>query len=215
LKREIEERKTAQETLEKLAAIDPLTGLLNRREFFLLGDRQFQNALQSGLPLAALLLDLDHFKQINDTYGHVAGDQVLVHTTKTVRECLRQDEIIGRYGGDEFVILLPGSDGAQGQQIAERLRSKMVSQTIATSKGDLSLTFSLGLAELRETHSTSLEMLLDLADQALYAAKRAGRNQLASSPHAEDLSASARNATSQHRHGPPGQVTDSAKAEGL
>jgi diguanylate cyclase (GGDEF)-like protein len=179
LKKEIEEQKTTQETLEKLATIDPLTGLLNRREFYMLGERAFQVAQQDGQPLAAILLDLDNFKQINDAYGHVAGDQVLIHTTKMIHENLRQYEIIGRYGGDEFVILLPGSNCVQGQQIAERLRVKMASQTIPTFKGDLSLTFSLGIAELIETHSATLEMLLDFADQALYAAKRSGRNQLA------------------------------------
>ena len=179
LKREIDERKRAQEILEKLVTLDPLTGLLNRREFFLLGEREFQVAQGSGQPLTAILLDLDHFKQINDSLGHVAGDQVLIHTTKMLHASLRLGEIIGRYGGDEFIILIPGSNCNQGQQVAERLRAEMASQTIATTKGDISLTSSLGVAGLAESQSSSLEMLLDLADQALYAAKRAGRNQTA------------------------------------
>jgi diguanylate cyclase (GGDEF)-like protein len=176
LRREIEERKNAQETLEKLATIDPLTGLLNRREFFLLGEREFQITQQSGQHLTAILLDFDHFKQINDVYGHVIGDQALIQAMKMVRESLRQGEIIGRYGGDEFVILLPGSTCAQGKQIAERLREKVAALTITTPKGDLSLTLSLGIAEYIETHSVTLEVLLDHADQAMYAAKQAGRN---------------------------------------
>jgi diguanylate cyclase (GGDEF)-like protein len=179
LKREIEERKNAQATLEKLAAHDSLTGLLNRREFFLLGEKEVEHALQARRPLTAILFDFDHFKQINDSYGHATGDQVLIQITKAVNESLRQDEMIGRYGGDEFAILLPGSNCAQGQQIAERLRKKMASETIPTFKGNISLTVSLGIAELRETHSTNLDTLLELADQALYAAKRAGRNRLA------------------------------------
>jgi diguanylate cyclase (GGDEF)-like protein len=179
LKREIEERKSAQETLEKLASVDPLTGVLNRREFFTLGEREVERAFQAVQPLTVILFDLDHFKQINDTYGHAIGDQVLIYTTKTVRESLRQGEIIGRYGGDEFAILLPGSNCTQGQQIAERLRGKMASQLMTTPKGDLSLTLSLGIAELKRANNVTLETLLAHADQALYAAKRAGRNQLA------------------------------------
>lgn len=179
LKREIEERKNVQETLERLATLDPLTGLLNRRQFFLLGELEFQRARESGQPLTAILFDLDHLKRINDTYGHAVGDLVLIHAAKAVRESLRQDEIIGRYGGDEFITLLPASDCTQGQQVAERLREKMAAQMIVTAKGDISLTLSLGIAELRDAQSTNLEMLLDFADQALYEAKRTGRNQWA------------------------------------
>lgn len=179
LKREIEERKSAQESLEKLASIDPLTGVLNRREFLILSEQELERALQKGHPLAVILFDLDHFKKINDTYGHAIGDHVLIHTTKMVRESLRQGEIIGRYGGDEFIILLPGSNCAQGLQIAERLCEKIASQAIATRKGDLSVTLSLGIAELSQAYDSTLETLLAHADQALYAAKSAGRNQLA------------------------------------
>jgi diguanylate cyclase (GGDEF)-like protein len=178
LKKKIEEQKDAQETLEKLVALDPLTGLLNRREFFLLGEREVEHALEIEQVLSAIVFDLDHFKQINDDYGHAIGDQVLIYIAKTVRETIRQGEIIGRYGGDEFALLLPGSNSASGQQIAERLREKMAYERIATPKGNLSITLSLGIAELRETHSTHLDTLLEFADQAMYAAKRAGRNQV-------------------------------------
>jgi diguanylate cyclase (GGDEF)-like protein len=179
LKREIEERKSAQEALEKLASIDSLTGVLNRREFFILGEREVEEALQKGQPLTAVLFDLDHFKQINDTYGHAIGDQFLIRTTKTMRESLRQGEIIGRYGGDEFVILLPGSNCTQGQQVAERLCEKIASQTISSDKGDISVTLSLGISELSQANDSTLETLLSHADQALYEAKRTGRNRLA------------------------------------
>lgn len=179
LRREIEERKSAQANLEKLATHDSLTGLLNRREFFLLGEQELQRSVQAGQPLSVLLFDLDYFKQVNDSYGHAIGDQVLIHITKVVSECLRQEELIGRYGGDEFAILLPGSNCAQAQQIAERLREKMASGPIPTPKGDISLTLSLGIAELGETRSEDLDSLLEFADQALYAAKRAGRDRIA------------------------------------
>ena len=179
LKREIEERKSAQAILEKLASIDALTGVLNRREFFIQGEREVEQALQKGQSLTVILFDLDHFKQINDTHGHAIGDQFLIHTTKTMRESLRQGEIIGRYGGDEFVILLPGSNRIQGQQIAERLWEKLASQPVATQKGDLFVTLSLGIAELSQESDSTLQTLLAHADQALYKAKRAGRNQMA------------------------------------
>lgn len=177
LKQEIEERKVAQAVLEKLASIDPLTGVLNRREFFILGERQLQRSLQAGEPLTVILFDVDDFKQLNDAYGHGTGDRVLIHITKTAQESLRRDELIGRYGGDEFVILLPKSSGAEGLQIAGRLLETIASRTISTSKGDLSLTLSLGIAELGHADSANLELLLARADQALYAAKRGGRNQ--------------------------------------
>ncbi len=179
LKKEIEERIVAQASLEKLATLDPLTGLLNRREFFSLGEQEVEHALQNKQSLTAILFDLDLFKQTNDAYGHAIGDQVLNRIAQLMHENLRQGEIIGRYGGDEFAILLPGSSSADGQQIAERLREKMASEPISSTKGNFSQTISLGIAELRETHSSNLDMLLEFADQALYAAKRAGRNQLA------------------------------------
>lgn len=180
LKREIEERKVAQQTLEKLASIDPLTGVLNRREFFLLGEYEIQRAVQAGRPITAILFDLDHFKKVNDNHGHAVGDQYLIHTSRTMRESLRQDEIIGRYGGDEFVILLPGSNEAQSLHVAERLRQKMISLPIITTRGKQVVTLSLGIVEFNRTKDDNLEALLARADQALYAAKHRGRNQAAS-----------------------------------
>jgi diguanylate cyclase (GGDEF)-like protein len=179
LKREIEERKSAQTALEKLAGLDPLTGVLNRREFFMLGRREVERAAQAGHPLSVILLDLDHLKQINDTHGHATGDQALLVTARTARESLRLGDVIGRYGGDEFVVLLPGSNGAQGKQIAERLCENIAAHAIATGKGNLVATLSLGIAELDHAAAPTLEALLSQADQALYQAKRAGRNQIA------------------------------------
>lgn len=177
LKREIEERKFAQEALAKLAGLDSLTGVLNRREFFNLGENEVARAVQSGQPLAAILLDLDRFKNINDTFGHAVGDQVLIAATRTIRDSLRQGEMIGRYGGDEFVILLPGSTLEHGSQIAERLLEKLANQLVPTKKGAIPITASMGIAELTQAVQKTLDELLELADQALYEAKRAGRHQ--------------------------------------
>ena len=177
LKHEIEERKFAQEALAKLAGLDSLTGVLNRREFFNLGEKEVTRAIQSGQPLTTILLDLDRFKHVNDTFGHAVGDQVLITLTRTIRESLRQGEMIGRYGGDEFAILLPGSTRHDGQQIAERLLEKLASQNVSTKKGIIPITASMGIAELSQVAQKTLDELLELADQALYEAKRVGRHQ--------------------------------------
>lgn len=177
LKREIEERKLAQEALAKLAGVDALTGVLNRREFFNLGEKEITRAIQANHPLSVILLDLDHFKCINDTHGHAIGDRVLIEITRLLQESLRQGEIIGRYGGDEFVIILPGSTREHAKQIAGRLLEKINKHIIATSKGDISITASMGIVELDQHRAKNLDEVLELADQALYQSKHAGRNQ--------------------------------------
>jgi diguanylate cyclase (GGDEF)-like protein len=177
LKREIEERKFAQEALAKLAGIDSLTGVLNRREFFNLGEEEVIRTIQTDQPLSAILLDLDQFKQVNDTYGHAIGDHALIEITRVLQESLRQGEIIGRYGGDEFAIILPGSTCEHARQIAERILEKLKSQSVSTKKGHIYITVSLGIAELAQSAEKNLDELLELADQALYQAKNAGRHQ--------------------------------------
>jgi len=178
LLKEIEERKEAESALEELATIDPLTGILNRREFTVLAEREVQNAGQKQHPLSTIILDLDLFKSINDNYGHAIGDQVLIAVAKIMGENLRRGEIVGRIGGDEFAILLPGSDLLQGQRIAERLQEKIVSQSFKTDQGTFSFTASLGIAELDRGHDKNLGVLLEHADHAMYSAKRSGRNRI-------------------------------------
>lgn len=178
LQKEIEDRKQAQSTLVQLATTDALTGLLNRREFFVLAERAFQRAQRERRRLAAILLDLDHFKRINDTYGHAVGDQVLAGVAQTIRANVREDELVGRYGGDEFVILLPGSTLARARKIARRLHENLTNQRFETERGTLSVGSSLGVAELASA-DTGLDVLVDHADRAMYSAKRAGRNRTA------------------------------------
>ena len=126
LQREIEERKKTELALEELAAIDLLTKVLqNRRKFFSLAEIEVQNALcRLQQPLSAILLDFDQFKAINDNYGHAIGDQVLSTVAQLIRDNLRKGEIVGRIGGDELKILLPGSDLPNAQLIAQRLQEK-------------------------------------------------------------------------------------------
>ena len=144
LERELEERKKTELALEKLATLDPLTEVLNRREFFVLAEREVQNALQRRKPLSTILIDLDHFKDINDNHGHAVGDQALTAVAQIIKNNLRKEEILGRIGGDEFSILTPGSGWLQAQKIARRLQEKIA----AYSFNAISLTVSLGIAEL-------------------------------------------------------------------
>ncbi len=178
LKKEIEERKAAQTALEKLASLDPLTGLLNRRQIHHLGELEVQRSGSNRQSLTVILFDIDFFKTVNDTYGHAVGDAALVHIAQVVRQSLREGELIGRYGGDEFVILLPGSNCDKGRQIAERLRANLARQPLNHPKGKVALTLSLGIAEFVDGAVASLDDLLVHADQALYAAKLAGRDRL-------------------------------------
>jgi diguanylate cyclase (GGDEF)-like protein len=179
LQMEIEVRKRAEAELEKLARTDPLTSIFNRRYFFELAAQEYNRALRYDYPLSAVLLDLDHFKQVNDRHGHLAGDQVLMYVGKVVGETLREVDIWARYGGEEFVLLLPETDPAQGKQTAERLRTMLEKAAIPTEGGDISISASLGVASLGGGVG-SLEELLDRADQALYQAKEGGRNQVVS-----------------------------------
>lgn len=178
LQKEIEERKSAQANLEVLATTDSLTGLLNRRELFIQGERAVEQTIRDCQVLAAILLDLDHFKAVNDTYGHAVGDQVLAAVAQAIRGNLRQGELVGRYGGDEFAILLPGGSLGNSMQIAERLHDKINALILDTPRGKLSVTASLGVAELGQGGCGTLDTLLDHADQAMYVAKQGGRDSI-------------------------------------
>ncbi|RME46506.1 MAG: diguanylate cyclase, partial [Chloroflexi bacterium] len=162
--------------VQALAITDSLTGFYNRRGLFELGRREVERARRFGRPLSALMLDLDHFKLVNDTYGHHIGDQVLAELAACCRQVLRDVDLLGRYGGEEFVFLLPETGVAAAEPVAERLRRHVERSLMNTDRGPISITISLGVAQLDET-CPDLETLLEHADQALYVAKRSGRNQ--------------------------------------
>ncbi|MCB2187056.1 MAG: sensor domain-containing diguanylate cyclase [Deltaproteobacteria bacterium] len=172
---DITQRRRMEERLRLLATTDGLTGLPNRRHFLELGRRELERARRYGLPLTALMLDVDHFKRVNDTYGHEVGDQVLVELAGLVRRALRAHDLVGRLGGEEFGVLLPETGVQEGLAVAERLRESLAARTVETRGGRLSVTASLGLGAYRP-ETSDLEALLREADQALYAAKEAGRN---------------------------------------
>lgn len=162
--------------VQELATTDPLTGVANRRHFFDLARLEVERSIRYGRPLSLLMFDADHFKQVNDRYGHGVGDEVLRAIASRCRASLREVDVIGRYGGEEFLVLLPETTGAQALQVAERLREAVASEPVQTSAGPVEVQISLGVASLPVGQTATVEALLDQVDQALYGAKAAGRN---------------------------------------
>lgn len=166
--------------VERLAITDELTALYNRRYLVEWGAREFARARRYRHPLSAILLDIDHFKRVNDVYGHPVGDQVLRAVGRRIRENLRSIDLVGRYGGEEFVVLLPETGQDEAFLVAERLRRALCEIAVDTSGGSLEITVSLGVATVTED-CPDLPALLERADAAMYAAKRAGRNRVSRS----------------------------------
>jgi diguanylate cyclase (GGDEF)-like protein len=166
--------------IQTLATTDPLTGLFNRRHFFELAHHEVERARRTHYPVSVVMLDVDHFKLVNDQYGHQMGDQVLQTVAAGCRKFLRAGDVLGRYGGEEFVILLPDTTLDQAAQVAERLRQNLAMMKIASVDESITVTISLGIATLDAVDSEpGLDTLLSHADQALYTAKQSGRNQVA------------------------------------
>jgi diguanylate cyclase (GGDEF)-like protein len=163
--------------VERAASTDALTGLHNRRHFFQLGADAFRDARIDDDPVAALMLDIDHFKAVNDTHGHGAGDDVIREVAARMRTVLQQGDLIGRYGGEEFAVLVRANATASADRLAEHLRGAVADRPVPTRSGPLSVTISVGVAHLAES-DTTLDDILTHADQALYLAKRDGRNRV-------------------------------------
>jgi diguanylate cyclase (GGDEF)-like protein/PAS domain S-box-containing protein len=175
---DITERRRAVDQLQQLATRDPLTGIANRRFFFAQAEEIFQRSIQPPFELAVLMIDLDHFKQINDTYGHLAGDAILRESSSRFQSGLRTCDLLGRYGGEEFAVLLHRTDRDQTVQIAARLHAAIGDRPYHYQGESIRVTVSIGIAFL-DPSVTSLEVLLGRADQALYKAKKSGRNRSA------------------------------------
>lgn len=171
-----EQLEKANEELTRLATTDPLTHLYNRRHFFALGYAEFTKSLRHKRPLSFILLDVDKFKNINDTYGHSAGDHALIVLADCCREAVRESDIIGRIGGEEFAICCPDSDLGGAHAIAERIRSLCECQLIQGAEYEFSFTVSLGITT-RQSLDDQFERLFNRADRLLYQAKESGRNQ--------------------------------------
>jgi diguanylate cyclase (GGDEF)-like protein len=163
---------------KQLAQTDALTGISNRRHLYELAEHEFNLAMRYEKPLSAIMVDIDHFKKVNDTFGHMVGDQLLQLVTQAACAELRSSDLIGRYGGEEFVLILPMTNAQQAHSLAERIRLRVEALRQATTKGDASVTLSIGIVEIVHGAQTaqSIEDLIRHADQAMYAAKQAGRN---------------------------------------
>lgn len=171
-------RKELAQQLEHEARTDFLTGLSNRRHFLELATQELIRVRRYRSPLTLAMLDLDHFKTINDTYGHEVGDKVLIELAELCRRTLREPDVMGRIGGEEFAILLPQTTSAQAYEIAERLRAAISATSIPIERGlPVRFTVSVGITSFVSS-DTNIDMLLSRADKALYAAKREGRNRV-------------------------------------
>jgi diguanylate cyclase (GGDEF)-like protein/PAS domain S-box-containing protein len=163
--------------VQRLATVDSLTGVFNRRHFFDHARQELSRSLRYGSDTALIMLDVDHFKNVNDTFGHHRGDEVLCLVANICREETRDADVVGRYGGEEFVILLPETQLDGALVVAARIWQRIGAARITSEKGGIGVTASIGVTSLNG-HSASLEQLLEQADQAMYRAKQAGRNRV-------------------------------------
>lgn len=168
---------TLFEEVQELAVRDPLTGLYNRRYFFELAQREVIRAQRYTRPLSMLMLDIDHFKVVNDKHGHHVGDEVLREIAHRCSKGLREIDLVGRYGGEEFVFLLPETDGNGGARVAEQVRREIVKPIKTSGPRSVAVTVSVGVATLDDS-ANDVFSVLERADTALYAAKRVGRNRV-------------------------------------
>ncbi len=168
----------AHDRLQRLAALDPLTGVFNRR--FGLGrlHEEFERSIRSSIPLGLLMLDIDHFKSVNDTYGHQVGDRILKSVASIIRSILREGDILVRYGGEEFLAILPAASSEDLRLIGERIRR--ATEESAHPEGDqtIRVTISIGGAAYPNQNVEKESSLLQLADDSLYKAKETGRNKV-------------------------------------
>ncbi|MEJ2757925.1 MAG: diguanylate cyclase [Anaerolineales bacterium] len=178
LTREIEERKKVQSKLEHIATLDPLTGLYNRRYFFELTQQELDRSRRYSRPLSVIMLDIDHFKQVNDRFGHLVGDRVIVEVARRIQKALRRIDQACRYGGEEFAILLPETTLTQAEMVGSRLWQLVSKQPTVSGELKLKITVSVGVATYHQKGVIAVDTLLDRADKAMYYAKQHGRNRV-------------------------------------
>ena len=165
--------------LERLASTDYLTNLYNRRRFFLTTEKIFTEAVRTGYPISITLIDLDHFKQVNDTHGHLIGDQVLIQIAHLIRDGCRENDMAARYGGEEFVILHPNIGRLAAFQIIEKIRERVEATPYISNADEIGMTLSAGIVDIEICKDCPrVDDMLALADKALYRAKDGGRNQV-------------------------------------
>lgn len=170
--------RSREESIRSLSETDALTGVANRRHILSILEQLLARKGNSEQMLSVLMVDIDHFKRINDEHGHIIGDRALHATAHALRDCLRNDEIIGRYGGEEFLVLLPDTNSTTAQNIAERCRQAINTLVIDANGAALPLSTSIGLCTRVYGDIRNSDHIIHLADEAMYAAKRAGRNRV-------------------------------------
>ncbi|GLR72394.1 sensor domain-containing diguanylate cyclase [Agaribacter marinus] len=163
--------------LKEISRVDGLTQLFNRRHWQECFEREYKLAIRHKKPVSVLMLDIDHFKKVNDTYGHQAGDAVIQSISKIIKKATRETDIAGRYGGEEFVILLPDTPAESAFTVGERIRKASEKTVVTHEDSEISVTVSAGIAEFSPVYKQPL-VWLEAADQALYEAKNAGRNRV-------------------------------------
>jgi diguanylate cyclase (GGDEF)-like protein/PAS domain S-box-containing protein len=175
--RDTTERKLREDELKRFASTDYLTGALNRRAFFEAAEAELRRWRRYRGDLSVVVLDADRFKLVNDTHGHAAGDEVLKHLAEVAGELARETDLVARFGGEEFVVLLPHTPLEGARVFGERLRAAVEARPARTSAGDLAVTVSVGVASMRD-EDVDVAAMIDRADHALYAAKQNGRNRV-------------------------------------
>ena len=195
--------------LQFVASHNSLTRCLNRRAFFTEFDLSLERARSAHKPLSCLMVDLDHFKSINDRFGHAEGDTVLVGMADLLKSICREQDLVGRYGGEEFCVVLEGLDQEDSRQVAERILKDMFTRSPAWSTAGARVTASIGVATLPDAPCTAMG-LVKRADKALYAAKAAGRNQVV---RWQDLSAEAQEPPTRRRSDGVDQVLSGVSHE--
>jgi len=173
-----DELKERMAELDRLASTDTLTGLYNRRMFFRRLDEEIARASRADQPISLIYTDIDHFKQVNDKYGHAAGDAVLQQASRAMGRILRRGDVLGRLGGEEFMIMLPGTAGEAAQHIAERLRQRVGQTPITYQDLTLNITISIGVFYMPQPGSIGIDEMVKHADEAMYEAKETGRNKV-------------------------------------
>ena len=164
--------------LEQLAILDPLTKVYNRRFGMERLKEEFGRSLRTSAPLGVLMLDIDHFKKVNDTYGHLVGDQVLIAISQIIKNNIRKGDILVRYGGEEFLALLPGASTVGIQKVADKIRRYIEEHTITHNQQEIKVTISIGGTSFPEYQTDDVENIVSLADENLYHSKETGRNKV-------------------------------------
>jgi diguanylate cyclase (GGDEF)-like protein len=175
LMRMLRDLEAARLHLDVLATRDELTGIYNRRQFLVLADREWARCRRYDMGAAMLMLDVDHFKRVNDLHGHLAGDLMLREIARAIADTLRHADFLGRFGGEEFIVFLPHTDTLGALDVAERIRSRVAEIALEWRGERISTTLSVGVGTLGSEHDTVGALIAD-ADRALYTAKNAGRN---------------------------------------